>query len=223
MMAQGCEASSKYMAPASMVCVSVHNGSTWETLVLTEWVKLSVPTIKQHWQLGVSRSFSSVQLCQHSLPRRVLLLPFYLERQQWEASQCTAERYMKYQVPQWDSYFLGSATYSRNIFLGSFQAVCMFQGYSWRKISKACKNEWLAWTPCLHLGLKILWCFIIVFRLVVRPVAIWSHSCSGHDQILTWSSALNWTGPSCALWLEVKAWPPSFYTPPSTLLLCKMS
>lgn len=149
--------------------------------------------------------------------------PFYLERQQWEASQCTAERYMKYQVPQWDSYFLGSATYSRNIFLGSFQAVCMFQGYSWRKISKACKNEWLAWTPCLHLGLKILWCFIIVFRLVVRPIAIWSHSCSGHDQILTWSSALNWTGPSCALWLEVKAWPPSFYTPPSTLLLCKMS
>lgn len=154
--------------------------------------------------------------------------PFYLEWQQRGTSQCTAEKHMKYQVPQWDSYFLGSAGYSTKDFSGLFSR-CM--NVSEVQLKKYFKGMWKWLTgldttdrrpqSCLHLGLTMLWCFIIVFKLVVRPIAVWSHWCSGPNLILSWSPSLNWIGPNCALWLEVKVWPPSFYTPPAPFCCAK--
>lgn len=120
--------------------------------------------------------------------------------------------------------------YSTKEASGLFLTCMDVLGVQLRKYLK-CMQKWMTGLDatdrrsqsCLRLGLTTFWCFIIVFRLVVRPIPVWSHSCSGHDLILIWLPSLNWIGPNYALWLEGKAWPPSFYTLPSTLLLCKMS
>lgn len=132
--------------------------------------------------------------------------PFYLEWQQWEASQCTAVQYMENLVPQWESYILGSARYSIKDFSGLFLRCMDVLGIRLKKYLKG-MQKWMTgldatdrrYQSCLHLGLTTPWCFIIVLRLVVRPIAVWSHSCSDHDLMLTWWPSLNWTGPNCGL------------------------
>lgn len=93
---------------------------------------------------------------------------FYLEWQQWETSQCTAERYTKYRVPQWESCFLGSARYSTKDFSGLFSRCMDASEVQLKKYLKG-MQKWMTGLDatdrrlqsCLHLGFTTLWCFII--------------------------------------------------------------
>lgn len=104
--------------------VPLCTGSTGETLVLTEWVKLGIPTVKQHWELGVWWFFSSVQLCQHCLPKQVLLLPFT-----WNAVRSSG-RLLNWSIKclSESPVFWVQQSTPPKIFLGSFWDAQVFQG-----------------------------------------------------------------------------------------------